>query len=43
MIATRIVGRRIDSLVLNVCSADKQFQPIKQELDQDLQNAFNLL
>jgi hypothetical protein len=31
MLSTRIVGRGIDTLVLNVCYADKQFQPIKQE------------
>jgi hypothetical protein len=37
VLVTRIVGRGIDTLVLNVCYADKQFQPIKQELDQNLQ------
>ena len=39
----RFVGRGIDTLVLNVCYADKQFQPIKQELDQNLQAELNLL
>jgi hypothetical protein len=38
-----IVGRGVDTLVLNVCYADKQFQPIKQELADDLQNELNLL
>jgi len=38
-----IVGRGVDTLVLNVCYADKQFQPIKQELAEDLQNELNLL
>jgi hypothetical protein len=28
----KIVDRGVDKLVLNVCYADKQFQPIKQEL-----------
>ncbi len=39
----KIVGRGVDTLVLNVCYADKQFQPIKQELAADLQNELNLL
>lgn len=43
MSRTKLVGRGIDALVLNVCYADKQFQPIKQELDPDLQNELNLL
>src|SRR6202049_2606551 len=38
-----IVGRGADTLVLNVCYADKQFQPIKQELDADLQDELNTL
>ena len=33
----KIVGCGVDTLVLNVCYADKKFQPIKQELDVDLQ------
>ena len=33
----------MDTLALNVCYADKQFQPIKQELAQDLQNELNVL
>ena len=36
MSEVRIVGRGVDRLVLNVCYADKQFQPIKQEIDADL-------
>ena len=43
MSEVRIIGRGVDTLVLNVCYADKQFQPIKQELDQDLQNELNML
>src|SRR5260370_16951321 len=39
----KIVGRGVDTFVLNVCYADKQFQPIKQELDPDLQSELNLL
>lgn len=38
-----IVGRGIDTLVLNVCYANKQFQPIKQELDADLQEELSAL
>ena len=37
MSEVKIVGRGIDTLVLNVSYADKQFQPIKQELKVDLQ------
>ncbi len=43
MLEVKIVGRGVDTLVLNVCYADKQFQPIKQELAEDLQNELNLL
>ena len=39
----KIVGRGVDTLVLNVCYADKQFQPIKQELDTDLQEELSSL
>jgi hypothetical protein len=39
----KIVGRGIDTLVLNVCYAGKQFLPVKQELAEDLQNELNLL
>lgn len=39
----KIVGRGVDTLVLNVCCADKQFQPVKQELAENLQNELNLL
>ncbi len=39
----QIVGRGVDTLVLNVCYADKQFQPLKKELSEDLQNHLNLL
>jgi hypothetical protein len=39
----KIVGRGVDTLVLNVCYADKEFQPIKQELDAHLQEDLNSL
>ena len=39
----KIVGRGVDTLVLNVCYGDNQFQPIKQELDADLQEELNSL
>ncbi len=37
MTEVKIIGHRVDTLVLNDCYADKQFQPIKQELKVDLQ------
>ena len=37
MFNTHIVGRGVDTLVLNVCYADTSFHPIKQELASDLQ------
>jgi hypothetical protein len=37
LLEIKVVGRGVDTLVLNVCYADKQFQPIKQELDAALQ------
>src|SRR5260370_18690913 len=43
MSEVKIVGRGVDTLVLNVCYADKQFQPIKQELDASLQEELNTL
>src|SRR5690348_1395683 len=43
MSEVKIVGRGIDTLVLNVCYADKHFQPVKQELAEDLQSELNLL
>jgi hypothetical protein len=39
----KIVGRGVDTLVLNVCYADTHFQPMKKELSEDLQNHLNLL
>lgn len=39
----KIVGRGVDTLVLNLYYADKQFQPIKQELDGNLQEELNRL
>jgi hypothetical protein len=43
MSEVKIVGRDVDTLVLNVTYADKQFQPIKQELNADLQEELNSL
>ena len=43
MLLVQIVGRGMDTLVLNVSYADKQFQPIKQELDANLQEELNSL
>lgn len=43
MSEVKIVGRGVDTLVLNVSYADKQFQPIKQELDASLQEELNRL
>ncbi len=42
-VEVHIVGRGVDTLVLNVCYADRQFQPQKKELSEDLQNRLNLL
>ena len=39
MSAIKIVSRGVDTLVLNVCYADKHFPPVKQELAEDLQMA----
>lgn len=43
MSIVKIVGRGVDALVLNVCYADRHFQPTKRELAEDLQNELNLL
>jgi hypothetical protein len=43
MIQVKVVGRGVDTLVLNVCYTDEQFHPIKRELAEDLQNQLNLL
>ena len=37
MSEVKVVGRGVDAPVLKVSYADKQFQPIKRELDADLQ------
>jgi hypothetical protein len=39
----KVVSRGIDTLVLNVCYADKNYKPIKQELAEDLQYELDLL
>lgn len=33
----KIVGRGVDTLLLNVCYADERFRPLKRELDETLQ------
>ena len=43
MSVIKIVGRGVDTLVLNVCYADRNFQSVKQELAQELQDELNLL
>ena len=43
MSEVHIVCRGVDTLVLNVCYADRQFQPQKKELSEDLQNHLNAL
>jgi hypothetical protein len=43
LLRAKLVGRGVGTLVLNVCYANKQFQPIKQELAEDLQNELNML
>ena len=43
MSEVKIVGRGVDTLVLNVSYADKQFRLIKQELDANLQEEPNAL
>jgi len=43
MTGIEIIGRGVDTLVLNVSYTDKQFQPIKQELDATLQEELNHL
>jgi hypothetical protein len=37
------VGRGVDTLVIKVYDADKQFHPLKQELEQELQDELNVL
>jgi hypothetical protein len=39
----KVVGRGVDTLVLNTCYADKQFQPIKQEMNAYLQEVLSTL
>ena len=43
MSEVKIVGRGVDTLVLNVCYADQQFRPIKEEVQQTLQEELNSL
>jgi hypothetical protein len=39
----KIVGRGVDTLVLNVCYTNDRFQPVKRELDEGLQRELNQL
>src|SRR5215469_15546523 len=39
----KIVGRGVDTLVLNLCYTDEDFQPVKRELDEGLQHELNQL
>src|SRR6266566_2584622 len=43
MSEVKVVGRGVDTLVLNVCYADKDLQPIKQELHTGLQDELSML
>jgi hypothetical protein len=43
MTGVKIVGRGVDTLMLNVSYADKPFPPIKQELDAELQEKLSSL
>jgi hypothetical protein len=39
----KIVGRGVDTLVLNVCYTNECFQPVKRELDESVQRELNQL
>jgi hypothetical protein len=39
----KIVGQGMDTLVLNICYTDEDFQPVKRELDEGLQRELNQL
>src|SRR5260370_6911984 len=39
----KIVGRGVDSLVINVCYANEHFQPVKQELAKGVQHELEVL
>ncbi len=43
MTEVKIIGRGVDTLVMNVCYADRQFQPLKKEVSENLQNYLNVL
>ncbi len=43
MSEVKIVGRGVDTLVLNICYTDEDFRPVKRELDVDLQRELNQL
>jgi hypothetical protein len=43
MSGVKSVDRGVDTLVLNVFYADKQFQPVKEELVQELRDELNML
>ena len=39
----KIVGRGVDTLVINVCYANEHFQPVKQELAKGVQHELEVL
>ncbi len=43
MSEVKVVGRGVDTLVLNICYTDEDFQPFKRELDEGLQRELNQL
>ena len=43
MSEVKIIGRGVDTLVLNVCYADKPFLPIKQEMAKGCTNEDSVL
>src|SRR5215467_14003792 len=43
MSEVKIVGRGVDTLVLNVCYANECFKPVKRELDEGVQRELNQL
>src|SRR5690349_11479435 len=43
MSETKVVGRGVDTLMLNICYADQQYQPFKQELAENLQQELETL
>ena len=42
MSEVKIVGRGVDTLVINVCYANEHFQPVKQELAKGVQHGLEM-